>query len=109
MTPENTGLEEITEARRKAIAASLRPIGVEELKTLGEELFPFDDHPWRAAFFGFINENAGATFHHATTHDHIQIIYCPEKEKGIWFLPNVGKGPIQPKGLAVLKEIVEGR
>lgn len=109
MTPENLNMEEITEARRKAIVASIRTIDLEELKALGERLFPFVDHPWREKFFGFIAENTGATFYHATTHDGVQIVACPAKDKGIWFKPGVGNGPMQPKGLAILKQIVEGR
>lgn len=109
MKPENMNMEEITDARRKAVAESIRTISVEELKALGERLFPFFDHPWREMFFAFIAENAGTTFHHATTNDGIQILYCPAKDKGIWFLPESGKGPLQPKGLAILKQIVEGR
>jgi hypothetical protein len=108
MKSENLNMEEITEARRKAIAASIRPISVEELKKLGEELFPFLDHPWREKFFGFIAENSSTVFHHATTHDHIHIIYCHAKSRGLWFLPEGGLGPMQPKGLEILKQIVEG-
>jgi hypothetical protein len=37
---ETMNLEEITEARRKAIAASIRTLNLEELKALGEKLFP---------------------------------------------------------------------
>jgi hypothetical protein len=102
-------MEEITKARRKAIAESIRTISVEELKALGERLFPIIDNPWRDKFFDFITANAGATFHHATTHDRVQIIYCNTKEKGMWFVPGTGMGPMQPKGLAILKQIVEGR
>jgi hypothetical protein len=109
MKPENLDIEEITEARREAIAESIRPISIDGLKALGERLFPLGDHPWRDLYFGFITENAGATFHHAITNDGIHIVYCPAKDKGIWFLPEVGKGPMQAKGLAILKQIVEGR
>jgi hypothetical protein len=109
MTPENLNMEEITEARRKAIAGSIRTISAEELKALGERLFPFVGDPWRDKFFAFITDNPGATFHHATTHDHVQIIYCRAKDKGMWFMPGIGMGPMQPKGLGVLKQIVEGR
>ena len=109
MTPENLNMEEITEARRKAVAASIRTLSIEELKALGEQLFPFVSDPWREKYFAFLDENRGATFHHATTHDDIQIIYCPAKDKGIWFKPGVGNGPMQPKGRAILKQIVEGR
>ena len=106
---ETINMEEITKARRKAIAESIRTISAEELKALGEELFPLMDNPWREKFFGFITENAGATFHHATTHDRVQIIYCHAKDKGMWFVPGIGMGPMQPKGLGILKQIVEGR
>lgn len=108
MTPENLNMEEITGARRKAMAASMRTISLDELKALGERLFPFVSDPWREKYFAFLDENRGATFHHATTHDGVQIVYCPAKNKGIWFKPGVGSGPMQPKGLAILKQIVEG-
>ena len=106
---DTINMEEITEGRRKAIAGSIRTIGVEELKALGEKLFPHMDHPWREKFFAFITENSGATFHHATTHDRVQIVYCHAKDKGMWFMPGIGMGPMQPKGLGILKQIVEGR
>ena len=106
---DTVNMEEITKARRKAIAESIRTISVEELKALGARLFPLMDNPWRDKFFAFITENAGATFHHAIAHDGVQIIYCPAKDKGMWFLPGSGMGPMQPKGLGILKQIVEGR
>ncbi len=107
MPTENLNMDEISEARRKAIAESIEVISVEALKTLGEGLFPYFDHPWRETFFGFIAENSSATFHHATTHDRVHIIYCHAKDRGMWFLPGSGMGPLQPKGLKTLKEIVE--
>jgi hypothetical protein len=106
--PENLNMDEITEARRKAIVESIHPIGVEELKALGEGLFPYVDHPWREKFFTFVTENSGATFHHATTHDRIHIFYCQDKDRGMWFTPGSGMGPMQPKGLGIMKEIVQG-
>jgi hypothetical protein len=102
-------MEEITDARRKAIAASIRIISLEELKALGEKLFPYAGDVWRENYFAFLAENPGATFHHATSHDGVQFIYCNAKDKGIWFLPKTGMGPMQPKGRAILKQIVEGR
>jgi len=109
MTPENLNMEELTDARRKAIAASIRPIGADELKKLGEQIFPMAGDPWRERYFEFIEQTAGASFHHGTTHDGIQVVYCNAKGKGAWFKPGVGMGPLQPKGLAILKQIVEGR
>src|SRR5437763_17016620 len=106
---ETINMEEITKARRKAIAESIRTISAEELKALGEELFPLMDNPWREKFFGFITENAGATFYHATTHDRVQIIYCHAKEKGMWFVRGAVRGRMQPKGVGIWNEIVAGR
>ena len=54
MAFETVNLDEITEARRKAMAASIRTISLEELKALGEKLFPFAGDPWREKFFAFL-------------------------------------------------------
>lgn len=105
--PENLNMEEVTEARRKALAETVHTISVEELKALGEGLFPFIDHPWRTKFFDFITEHADATFHHATADERIHIIYCAAEGKGMWFRPGSGMGPLQEKGLQIMKEIVE--
>jgi len=109
MIPENLNMEELTEARRKAIAASLRNVGADELKKLGEQMFSAAVDPWREMYFQFIQQNASETFHHGTTHDGIQVVYCNAKDKGVWFKPGVGMGLMQPQGLAVLKQVVEGR
>lgn len=105
--PDNLNMDEVTEARRAAIAETIHTIGVEELKTLGEGLFPYIDHPWREKFFDFLAENSGAVFHHAKTDDNIHIFYCRSKEKGMWFIPGSGMGPMQPKALATLRAIVD--
>ena len=109
MKAENLNMEEITDARRKAIVASIRTVSPEELKAIGEKIFPFAGDPWRERYFEFVTESAGATFHHATTNDNIQVVYCNTKGKGIWFKEGVSMGPMQPKGLAILKQIVEER
>jgi hypothetical protein len=95
--PDNLNMEELTEARRKAVADSIRTISVEELKTLGEALFPCFEHPWRLEFYNFLEENPGDAFYHAVTHDRLHIIYCRTKEKGMWFLLGSGRGVLQPK------------
>ena len=108
MPIDNLNMDEVTEERRKALAASIRSISIEELKTLGAELFPTMDHPWRETYFDFLKENAGASFYHATTLDHVHFIYCAEKDKGLWFLPDSGKGPLGPRGLAIMKDLAAG-
>ena len=102
-------LEELTKERRKAIAKSIRTVDTEELKKIGEEIFRYAEDPWREAFFRFIAENPGATFHHAVTSDNVNIIYCRDKDKGMWFLPGSGMGPLQARGKKMMKEIIEAR
>ena len=102
-------IDKITEERAKAIQQSLKPITNEELKALGAELFPLQDNPWREKYFHFIEENAGETFYHAKTNYRVQIIYCRAKEQGMWFMPGTGMGPLQAKGLKVLKDAIDKR
>ncbi|HEY2799187.1 MAG TPA: hypothetical protein VGI85_01215 [Chthoniobacterales bacterium] len=104
---EKFDLETLNKERRKAIAKSIRPISSEELKKLGAEIFPYVDDAWRDTFFQFISDNRGATFHHAVTSDGVHIVYCRDKDKGMWFLPGTGKGPLQAKGRKIMAEMIE--
>ena len=101
-------LENLDKERRKALAKSIRTISVEELKKLGAELFRFADDPWRETFFRFIAENPGATFHHAVASDGVNIVYCRDQDKGMWFLPGSGMGPLQARGRQIMKEMITG-
>ncbi len=85
----NTNMDEITEARRKAIKASIRSLTAAEVTTLGETLFPYHDDPWRKLFFDFLAENPRASFYHAKTDDHVEILYCHDKgkESGLFQTP----------------------
>ena len=106
---EKFDLETLTKERRKAIAKSIRTVDTEALKKIGEEIFRYAEDPWREAFFRFIAENPGATFHHAVTSDNVNIVYCRDKDKGMWFLPGSGMGPLQARGKKVMKEMIEAR
>jgi len=106
---EKFDLEALTKERRKAIAKSIRTVDTEELKKIGEEIFRYAEDPWREAFFRFIAENPGATFHHAVTSDNVNIVYCRDKDKGMWFLPGSGMGPLQARGKKIMKEMIEAR
>jgi hypothetical protein len=108
MAFEKFDLENLDKERRKALAKSIRTISVEELKKLGGELFRFADDPWRETFFRFIAENAGATFHHAVASDGVNFVYCRDQDKGIWFLPGSGMGPLQATGRKIMKEMIAG-
>jgi hypothetical protein len=109
MSFEEFDLESLTKERLQAIAKSIRTIPVEELNKLGEEIFKSADDPWREKFFQFIKDNPGATFHHAVTSDGVNLVYCWDKDAGIWFLPGSGLGPLQAKGRQAMKEMIEGR
>jgi hypothetical protein len=102
-------MDELTDSRRQAIADTIHPVTLEDLKTLGEGLFPYHDHPWREKYFTFISENPQSSFFHALTDDRIHIIYCQTQNKGLWFTPGSGIGPLQEKGLQILKDVVEGK
>jgi hypothetical protein len=101
-------MDSITEARRQSIAASIRSISAEEMKALGETLFPYHDDPWREAFFEFLAQNPHGSFHHATTDDGVEILYSHDKGKGIWFVPKSGVGPLQAAGLKLMSDAVIG-
>lgn len=96
------------EAHKEALAKSLRTVGLDELRELGEKLFPEVSHPWRDAFFNFLKENEDATFYQASTKDGINLVYCREKDKGIWFVEN-GVGPMQQRGRNAMKSILENK
>jgi hypothetical protein len=101
--------EEMTKERRESLAKSIRTASADELKKLGDQIFPFVDDPWREAFLGFIAQNPHATFHYATTSDGVHIVYCRDKDKGMWFIPGTGKGPLQERGRKTMRQIIEKR
>ena len=107
MEPENLDIESIMNDRRHAVEESIREISHLELTSLGESLFPDVTHPWLEQFRRFVEENRGCTFYHATTNERFQVLYCRAREKGIWFIPGVGVGILQHRGLDALREIVD--
>ena len=104
---EQFDFENLTAERRKSLAQTIHPISVSEMSKLGDELFKHLDDPWRAAYFEFIAENRGANFYHATTSDAVHILYCKDKDKGIWFLPGQGKGRLQAMGRRTMRELID--
>src|SRR6266699_443481 len=94
--------------RRKTVAKSIRIISVEELKKLGEEIFDSPDRPWRQTFLSLIAENPGATFHHASAGEGVIFLYSRDNDKGLWYLPGSGIGPLSEGGLQMMKEAIAG-
>ena len=98
--------EAIDQDRRKAIAKSIRIISVEELKKLGEEMFDDPDRPWRETFFQFIAQHSGATFYHASAGEGVIVVYSRDGDKGLWYLPGSGIGPLPEDGRQLMKEAI---
>ena len=100
--------EAITDARRKAVAKSIRTIDVTELKKLGEQIFDSPDHPWRERYFQLIG-NPGATFYHADAGEGVIFLYDRDQDKGLWCLPGSGMGPLSATGRQIMKEAITQR
>jgi hypothetical protein len=98
--------EVIDNERRKAIAKSIRIISVEELKKLGEEIFDSPDRPWRETFLQLITENPLGTFYHASAGEGLIVLYSPDANKGLWYLPGSGIGPLSEGGRQLMKEVI---
>ena len=99
--------EAIDSERRKAIAKSIRIIGVEELRKLGEEIFDSPDRPWRETFLSFIAEHPNATFYHASAGKGVIFVYVPDQDKGLWYLPGSGLGPLSTVSRQIMKDVIE--
>jgi hypothetical protein len=99
-------IDNITEERRKSIAETIQTVKVEESRKLGDEIFHDLDDPWRDEFFKFIEEHKDATIYHATASDGVHMVYCPDEDRGMWFVPGVGKGLLSPVGRQMMKEAI---
>jgi hypothetical protein len=97
---------DIDSRRRQAISKSIRIINVEELKKLGEEMFDSPDRPWRQTFLEFVEQHPGATFHHASAGQGVIFVYSRDGDKGLWYLPGSGLGPLSEAGRRLMKEAI---
>src|SRR4029453_3171620 len=98
--------EAIDNERRKAIAKSIRTISVEELKKLGEEIFDEPDQPWQQTFFSLITKNRGAPFYHRSAGEGVIFLFSRDNDKGLWYLPGSGIGPLSEGGRQLMKEAI---
>jgi len=98
--------EAIDNERRKAIAKSMRIISVEELRKLGVEIFDLPDRPWRQTFLSVVTANPGATFYHASAGEGVIVLYSRDDDKGLWYLPGSGLGPLSEGGRQLMKEAI---
>jgi hypothetical protein len=98
--------EAIDKERREAIAKSIRIISVDELKKLGEEIFDSPDRPWRETFLSVVTGNPGGTFYHASAGEGVIFLYSRDGDKGLWYLPGSGLGPLSQGGRQLMKEAI---
>ena len=109
MISEKFDLDTLNAERRVAMKKSLRTVSVEEMNQIGEKVFPSAGDEWRTLFFQFIGEHPHATYHYALTSDNVNIVYCKDGDKGIWFTASGAKGPLGERGRTVMKQMIEGR
>jgi hypothetical protein len=85
-------IDSITDERQKSVAKSIRAASLEELKKLGDEVFHDLDDPWRDEFCKFIEEHRDSTIYHAIASDGVHMLYCPNKDNGIWLCRDSERG-----------------
>ena len=107
MNPDYPSQDVFTETRRQSISKSIRIIGIDELKVLGERLFPTANDTWREKYFRLLAENPRETFYYAKTSDGFEVVYCHAVNKGMWYLGDMGRGPIPTESLELMKQIVD--
>ena len=99
--------EAIDNERRKAITKSIRIISVR--RASGETWrrnLRFPDRPWRQTFLSVVTENPGATFYHASAGEGVIVLYSRDDDKGLWYLPGSGIGPLSEGGRQLMKEAI---
>ena len=104
--------DEVRMRRLEAIRRSMQRVSLEELAKLGEERFPVVTDPWFEHYQKFLNEHPRdhfymARFFQEDTEEYVEVIYCKEVNRGMWFLPGKGMGVLLPGVLEALGRIAE--
>jgi hypothetical protein len=78
-------MQNITEARRKAIQQSLRSISVDELKKISrDQLAEFEGDPWQTKFVRIMEQYPQGSFYCAVVPEGATVLYCCEQDAGMW-------------------------
>lgn len=93
------------ENRRTMAKKTLHPVTLDELKKLGEERFPIVTDPWCTRYQEFLTQHSGGSFFRGDVPGNVEVIYCRDSGKGVWFMPGRAMGIIQSKGLEMLAEL----
>jgi len=102
-------IDKIYDDRHKSVTKSIRIIDIGELKKLAEEIFHSPDDPWKQTLLQLISENPGATFYHADAGEGVIFLYCLDLDKGLWFLPGSGMGPLSARARQMMKVAIGER
>jgi hypothetical protein len=54
-----------------------------------------------------VTENPGGTFYHASAGEGVIVLYSRDNDKGLWYLPGSGLGPLSEGGRQMMKEAIE--
>ncbi len=100
-------LESTMAARKAMVRKTIRPASIEELKALGEELFPVLPDPWADKYHAFLAEHKRDRFFLAEATAGSRVVYCKEAGRGFWYIPGKGMGIIQANALEAIKEIAD--
>jgi hypothetical protein len=101
--------EELWEERRKAVAQSLQPISLDELKKIvAQHDEEFVGNPWRDEFQRLMQEKPHASFYRALPQNDVVVYYCRDADFGVWVLVGSGMGPLDATGKRLMKEAIEG-
>src|SRR5215470_14675300 len=103
---EKFDLDEVIEERRKTVGRSLTTKSPEELRKLTDEIFHYSDDPWRATYLHLVTKNPGTTFYHAVSSEGAVFLYSPSDDKGMWYLPGSGMGPLLDRGLRMMRDAI---
>lgn len=93
------------ENRNAMARKTIRHVTLDELKKLGEERFPIVTDPWCIRYQEFLAHHPDGSFFRAEIPGNVEVVFCRDSGKGIWFMPGRGMGIIQPKGLEMLAQI----
>lgn len=99
--------EDSLELRKQVIRETIRPASLEDVKELGEQCFPSVNDPWFESYNEFLEHHKNARFYRAETPDNREIAYCRDTDQGVWFLPGIGIGILQPNNLKMIRDIVD--
>ncbi len=98
--------DQTLEDRSVMVHKTVRRATLDELKKLGELRFPIVTDPWCVRYNDFLTQHPDASYFRAEIPGNVEIIYCRDSGKGVWFLPEKGMGILQAEGVEIMAEAV---